>query len=103
MENVVGDSYTPGGGTKVIGMGESSVGKNLFSVARELLLKPVNSGADNSRNLTLYRAAVQPESISFSGTEKSSMAVSFNAYLDTYKKSEINLFGFGDSFQDIEA
>jgi uncharacterized protein (DUF697 family) len=103
MGNVVGGTLTPGGGTEIVGLGEAAIGRNLVNVSRELILKPVNSGSDNTRNLTLYKTAVQPESISFSGTEKSSMSVTFNAYLDTNKNTNINLFGFGNSFQDIEA
>lgn len=100
---VMGSQYTPAGGTELVGVGASSIGKNLLTLGKELLLKPVNSAADNSRNLTLFKTAPLPESINFSGTELSAMSVTFQAYLDSTKNAGINLFAFGDSFQNVEA
>jgi len=99
--NVQGQSFTPAGGSKIIGVGSNSISKNLLSLGRELLLKPVGS-LNNLRNHTFFKCAPNPGSISFSGTETSKMAVTFGAYLDSSKNRNLNLYAFGDSHQDVE-
>lgn len=98
--NVMGANKTKG--TDVLtGVGKGSIGKNLLSLGKELLLKPVNSASDNSRNLTFFRTAPAPGSVSFSGTELSTMSVDFSCYLNDSVDEDINLYAFGDSFNKL--
>lgn len=99
--DVMGSNVTPSGGTEVTGMGKTSIGKNLLSLGKELLMKPTNS-TDDLRNLTLFKTAPKPSSINFSGTELQAMACTFDAYLDPTVNNGVNLFAFGDNFQDLE-
>lgn len=100
--NISGDSYTPAGGTEVTGLGGSKRFKNMKQYARELVLKPSNS-SDNLRNIHIWRAFPNLESINFSGTELQKMELSFNAYQDSGRRSEVSLFAFGDGVQDLTA
>lgn len=97
----LGQTLTPVGGTKIIGMGSQAIGRNLFGVGRELLLKPVGS-VDNLRNLTFFKMCPVAESATFGGTEISTMPVTFRVYLDSDINKNVDLFAFGDSHQDIQ-
>jgi len=97
--NVIGANKTKG--TDILtGVGKGSVGKNLLTVGKELLLKPVNSVNDD-RNLTFFRAAPVPTSVTFSGTELSKMAVDFSCYLNNDVDPDINLWAFGNSHNKL--
>lgn len=101
---VLGDRLTPGGGTEVIGFGESRNFKSLFNLGGELKLHPVKNDADDlSEDLTFWITAPVPESINFSGSETQKMAVTFEALVDRSKDSKISLFTYGDSTQDLRA
>lgn len=97
---VVGDNFTPSGGTEVTGMGEDKLYNNLLPLAGQLTLKPLNTPADdNSENLTFWRSAPLPASINFDN-EIQALSVTFAAYLDPSKPSEVNMYILGDQDQD---
>ena len=97
--SVMGANKTKGSDV-LTGVGKGSVGKNLLTAGKELLLKPVNSSNDD-RNITFFRTAPAPSSVSFSGTEISTMSVDFNCYLNDDVDDDINLYAFGNSFNKL--
>lgn len=98
----LGGNFTPSAGTVMTGYGDASINRSFFDIAGELVLHPVRLPVgDRSRDVTIFKCVVQPESINFDSTEKQGMAVSFTALLDETKDSNINLFAFGDSSQDL--
>lgn len=98
----VGGTFTPAGGTEVIGYGSASINKSFFAIAGELNLQPISAEeTDHSRDLTFHSTVPNPESINFDSLEKQGMAVTFDALLDASKNANINLFTFGDSSQDL--
>lgn len=102
--SVTGDSYTPVGGTELVGFGESRLYASLFDLGGELVLHPTRYAAsDKSRDVTLFKSAPKPSSINFSGEEAQKMDVTFTALLDTSVKEAIRLMAFGDSSQDVRA
>lgn len=100
LGNGVGDSFTPTGGTKVVGQGDSKNFKNLSASARELVIRPINA-ADNSRNYHIWKAIPIPGEVNKSGTEVRSMPVEFECLLDLNKVSQVKLYLFGDGNQDF--
>lgn len=98
----LGNDFTPMGGTKVTGYGDASINRSYFEIGGELVLHPVRlDSSDKSRDITFHRTVCNPESINFDATEKQAMSVTFTALLDETKNSNINLFTFGDSTQDL--
>ena len=99
---VAGDEYTPSGGTKLTGFGESRLYASLFDLGGELVLHPTRFAAsDKSRDITLFKSAPKPASINFSGEEAQAMDVTFTALLDKDVQEAIRLMAFGDSSQDV--
>lgn len=100
----LGGNYTPSAGTEVTGYGSDSINKSFFEVAGELVMHPVRlADTDKTRDVTIFKCVVQPESINFDATDKQGMSISFSALLDETKNGKINLFAFGDSDQDLRA
>ena len=97
---VVGDVFTPAGGTQVTGFGEDKLYKNLLPLSGQLTLKPLNTVADdNSENLTFWRSAPLPSSINFDN-EIQALSITFAAYLDPSKPVKVNLYALGNQDQD---
>lgn len=102
--SVTGGTYTPGGGTKLVGYGEDRLYASFFDLGGELVLHPTRKDAsDRSLNITLWKCAPKPASINFSGEEAQTMEVTFMALADREKQSAINLMAFGDNEQDVRA
>lgn len=102
--SVVGDTYTPSGGTQLTGFGESRLYSSFFDLGGELVLHPIKFDAsDKSNDITLFKSVPKPASYNYSGEEASSMEVTFTALLDGEVKDAINLMAFGDSSQDVRA
>jgi hypothetical protein len=98
---VTGDTVTPAGGTTVTGYGESRLFQSLLNLGGQLILHPIRLAAnDRSRDVIFWKSAPVPTSINYDGTAAQVMAVDFVAYLDTTKKTAINLFLRGDWTQD---
>lgn len=97
---VTGGEHTPSAGTKLTGVGSASIFRTLSSVAAELVLKPVGA-ADDTRNITFHKAYPIPESISYSGTDLSTMSVTFRALIDSAVDTDIDIMSFGDQTQDL--
>jgi len=104
LTSVVGDSYTPGGGTEVSGFGDSKLYSSFFDNGGELVLHPTNKPAsDRSRDITLPLCVPKPEEMNFSGADPQALSVTFSALLDDSVRSEVRLLVFGDSSQDLRA
>ncbi len=102
--SVTGDTYTPGGGTQLVGFGESRLYSSFFDLGGELVLHPTRLAAsDKSKDITFFKSAPKPSSVNFSGEEPQSMDVTFTALLDDSVREEIRLMAFGDSSQDVRA
>lgn len=100
--SVSGDSYTPGGGTEVVGYGESRVYQSLFDLGGVLKLHPTRFAASNKTyDITLFKSAPVPSSINFSGEEPQLMEVEFRGLANREIQEAINILGFGDSSQDL--
>tara|TARA_Y100001937_G_C7090726_1_gene317594 strand:+ start:165 stop:695 length:531 start_codon:yes stop_codon:yes gene_type:complete len=95
-----GGSHTPSGGTAVYGVGTGKLFASLEAAGAKLQMKPVGA-ANNNRNITLHKCYPIPESVSFSGTELSTMSVTFKAVRDTSVDVGINIMAFGDDTQDL--
>ena len=99
--NVIGDNLVIGSET-VTGYGANSVSKNLLTLGKELLLKPVNSGVDNSECLTFFKSAPVMTNLTKSGTELSTMEIDFSCFLNSRVNTKINLWMFGNPFVNVE-
>jgi hypothetical protein len=100
--SVTGDTYTPVGGSQVVGFGESRLYQSLFDLGGRLVLHPTRFAASNkSYDITFPLSAPKPSSINFSGEEPQVMEVTFSALLDSDTNEAVNLMVFGDSSQDL--
>lgn len=81
--------------TSVTGFGSAMVGKNLISSAKRLILKPVYKN-DNTENYTVWKAVPELGSITFSGEAPNTLPLTFTAYIDDDKASEVNVWAYGD-------
>lgn len=100
--SVTGDTFTPSGGSQLVGYGESRLYQSFFDLGGELVLHPTRfSASDRSRDITFWKSAPKPASINFSGEEPQVMEVTFTALADRNLESAINLMAFGDSEQDV--
>lgn len=100
--SVSGDIFTPSGGTRLVGVGESKLYKNAFDFSGELVLHPIRlPEADKSEDIVLWKCAPIPADINYSGTDQQVMNVTFKAYRDGSKPSEINQMAQGDHTQDL--
>jgi hypothetical protein len=99
---VVGDSFTPMGGSRLVGMGESKLFKNLFDLGGKLILHLLsNAASDRSEDVIFWRSAPKPSAINYDGVNQQGLSVEFTAYLDRSKPEEINIFAQGDWTQDL--
>lgn len=102
--SVTGDVYTPSGGTRLVGYGESRLFQNLFSLSGQLRLHPKRlAKSDYSEDIIFWNSAPKPASINYSGTDIQGMDVTFVAYLDGSVNKKINLFAQGDWTQNVLA
>lgn len=102
--SVTGDSFTPSGGSELVGYGESRLYQSFFDLGGELVLHPTRfADSDRSRDITLWKSAPKPASVNFSGEEPQVMEVTFTALVDRDIQSAINLMAFGDGQQDVRA
>lgn len=100
--SVTGDVFTPSAGTRLVGQGTSRLYKNLFDLGGKLVLHPIRlEKADKTEDITFWKSAPKPSSISYSGQDIQGMEVEFVAYNDESKPSEISLWSQGDSTQDL--
>ena len=102
IAGAVGDTYTPSGGTEMIGGGDSRIFESLKQVGGgKLILNPIRLGsADRSEDVVFWISSPKPESINYSGTDVQVLNCTFTAYLDESKPSAIRLYAFGDWSQD---
>ena len=100
--SVTGDVHTPSGGTRLVGYGESRLYQNLFDLGGKLILHPIRlPNTDRTEDVVFWRSAPLPSSIAYSGQDISGMEISFVAYNDKSKPSEISLFAQGDWDQTL--
>jgi hypothetical protein len=92
-----GSTYTPGGGTEVMGWGTASLGQNVFIKARRLVLHPVAlDTSDKTRDICFWKAYALPESLVISGENPKTLGLKFKVYRDDVKPAGINQFILGD-------
>jgi hypothetical protein len=100
--SVTGDVFTPAAGTRLVGQGTSRLYKNLFDLGGKLILHPIRlEASDKTEDITFWKSAPKPASISYSGQDIQGMEVSFVAYNDTSKPAEISLWAQGDYTQEL--
>lgn len=98
--NGFGATYTPAGGTALVGFGTSKNFKSSYAYAGKLVLHPIRlATVDKSEDVTFWKTILMPESINYSGTDAKGLSVSFTALVDERKPAEISLFAVGDSTQ----
>jgi hypothetical protein len=98
----VGGTFTPSGGTKLIGGGDSKLSTSMKASAGKLILHPIRlADSDRSRDFIFWLSAPKPESINYSGTDIQALNCTFTAYLDESKPSAINLYAIGDWKQEL--
>lgn len=102
IAGAVGGSYTPRGGTELVGGGDSRLFQSLKQVGGgKLILNPIRLGSsDRSEDVIFWISAPKPESINYSGTDVQVLNCTFTAYLDESKPSAVRLYAFGDWSQD---
>lgn len=99
-----GDTLTPGGGSEVVGFGESKNFSSSFENGGLLNLHPLDRDAsDRSEDVTFWIATPVPGSYNFSGEEVSVMEVEFAAIPDRSRNDAVNIFVYGDYRQDLDA
>jgi len=82
--SVTGDSFTPTSGTKLVGQGTSRLYQNLFDLGGKLILHPIRlAKSDKTEDITFWKSAPKPSSVSYSGQDIQGMEVEFVAYNDT--------------------
>jgi len=101
---VVGDEFLPTapGSTRLVGLGEDKLFKNLFDLGGKLILHPLSNDADDrSEDVIFWRSAPKPETINYDGLNQQGLSVQFAAYLDRSKPKKINIFAQGDWTQEL--
>jgi hypothetical protein len=102
LGQVTGDILTPGGGTSLVGYGESRLYQLLNALGGTLILHPIRlPDTDKSADVIVHKSAPLPQDINFSGSDIQTLNVTFKAYLDSSVNSKINLFAIGDWTQDL--
>jgi len=95
-----GSVFTPNGGTSVAGFGTASVGRSAVVDSRTLRLHPVSLPAtDYSADWNFWKARPEIGGITLSGENPQTLPLTFTAYPDTTKQSEIDIFALGDGNQ----
>ena len=98
---VVGDSLTPDGGTKVTGFGQSRLFQSMKALSGKLVLHPIRlPNSDKGSDVVFWKSAPIVDGLNFDGTAPQALSVSFNAYLDDSKNEKINLWARGDWTQE---
>lgn len=96
-----GDSFTPSGGTELIGYGTSKIGVGTLELAGRLRLHPIRMGADRSEDFNYWKTLPNITETNYSGTEKRVLTVDFTAINDEFKPKEISVCAFGDGSQKL--
>lgn len=93
-------SFTPGGGTEVFGVGTGAIGTNLLVQAARLEMIPVTSvSAELSYNTNFMLALPIPGTLSFNGEEPRTLEVTWRGFPDTNITSTVDTLLFGDPTQ----
>jgi len=96
-----GDTFTPNGGTEVIGAGTSKLGRSSFALAGRLELHPIRLDDSNrTEDFTFWKTVPEAKSINYSSSDLKTVGITFNAINDDTKPEEISLYVIaGDSQQ----
>jgi len=94
----IGQTYTPSGGSELIGLGSNSLGKSAFDIGGELQIIPVK---DATRAWTFPIAVPKVSSLSYSAVEKQVLNVAFSVLLDRKAKGAVNFAYFGVTGQNV--
>jgi hypothetical protein len=100
--SVTGDVFEPTSGTRLVGQGTSRLYQNLFNLGGKLILHPIRlDKADRTEDITFWKSAPKPSSVSFSGQDIQGMEVTFTAYNDSSKPASVSLWAQGDYKQEL--
>ena len=96
------DSLTPGGGTEVVGLGETKKFLSTTTQAKRLVLHPtVLAVSDRSRDLMFWQAYLAFDGINFSGENIQLLNFSVRVFPDPGVNTKINKMAFGDWTQSL--
>ena len=97
-----GAEVTPGGGTEVIGWGESKRFTSMLADARKMVFHPIqNSSSDLTEDFAFWKAYPKPGSMVFSGENASTVSVTFTCYPFDKIADTVNLWCIGDHTQNL--
>jgi len=96
MLGTAGATYTPSGGTEVMGWGTESLGANTIVKARRLVLHPVSHGVAKTKDMCFWKAYALPDTLTISGENPKTLGLTFKVYRDDSKPEAVNQFIFGD-------
>lgn len=91
-----GATYTPSGGTEVMGWGTESLGANTIVKARRLVLHPVSQGVAKTKDMCFWKSYALPDTLTISGENPKTLGLTFKVYRDDSKPEAVNQFIFGD-------
>lgn len=99
---VGGSSYTPGGGTEVVGFGRAKSFTNVIGDAGRLILHPTRKAAsDLTEDICVWKAYPNLSEITFSGESEKLVNVEFTAYQDEFVVDEVSKYVYGDWNQNF--
>lgn len=95
LEKVIGNgfgaTFTPVGGTSIVGFGTSKNFTSSFQYAGRLTLKPVRKGAVRDEDAVIWKCIPSTESVNYDGENIQTLAITFNALVDERKPAEISI------------
>ncbi len=102
IKNGLGGSYTPGGGTEVIGVGGVNNFEGILQFAQKLIFHPVGvTGV--LQDWAAWKAVPVVTSLTSSGENINTLAITFKCFPDTTKKAGLQVLVFGDHTQVLTA
>jgi len=91
------DSITPGGGTELVGLGDTKRFLQATSQAKRLVLHPTQLDvSDKSRDLMFWQAYLSFDGINFSGENTQNLTFTVRVFPDPQVPAAINKMAFGD-------
>lgn len=86
------------GAKTLVGFGTGKNFESSFQYAGRLILHPVRlAAASRDEDINIWKCLPSAESVTYSGTDLLTMALSFSALVDTGKATAINIMARGDS------
>jgi hypothetical protein len=97
MENMGWGVVTPGGGTELLGLGESKQFTQVIDQCKRLVLHPkVLATSVKTRDICLWKAYISFDGLNFSGESIQGLNVSVRIFPDSAINTAVNKLAFGD-------